>query len=74
MRLLLLLGCAALCLGADRFDANKIDPEAAGMDAERLAAIPARMKEFVEQGTTAGIVTIVARHGHVASFEATGYQ
>jgi CubicO group peptidase (beta-lactamase class C family) len=74
MKLLLLLGCAVLCLGADRFDANKIDPEAAGMNAERLAAVPARMKEFVEQGTTAGMVTIVARHGHVASFEATGYQ
>jgi CubicO group peptidase (beta-lactamase class C family) len=75
MKLLLTLGCcAALCQGAATFDIKKIDPEAAGMNAERLAAIPLRMKEFVEQGTTAGPVTIVARHGHVASFEAIGYQ
>jgi CubicO group peptidase (beta-lactamase class C family) len=81
MKLLLLLGCAVgcavLCLGADkseRFDTNDIDPDAAGMSSKRLAAIPLRMKEFVEEGTTSGMVTIVARHGHVASFEATGYQ
>jgi CubicO group peptidase (beta-lactamase class C family) len=74
MRFLLVLGCAVLCLGSDRFDPNKIDPEAAGMNPERVAAIPVRMKEFVEQGTTAGMVTIVARHGHVASFEVAGYQ
>ncbi len=46
----------------------------AGMDAERLARIPARMKEFVDKGTIAGVVTLVARHGVVASLEAVGYQ
>src|SRR3990172_2863806 len=46
----------------------------AGMDPERLARIPARMKEFVEKGTIAGAVTLVARHGVVASLEAVGYQ
>ena len=46
----------------------------AGMDAERLARIPARMKAFVDQGTVAGVVTLVARHGAVASLEAVGYQ
>ena len=45
-----------------------------GMDPERLGRIPARMKEFVEQGTIAGAVTLVARHGVVASLEAVGYQ
>lgn len=44
------------------------------MNAQRLAAIPARMKEYVEANQTAGIVTIVARHGKMASFEAAGYQ
>jgi len=44
------------------------------MNAERLAAIPVRMKEYVDANQTAGTVTIVARHGKVASFEATGYQ
>ena len=53
--------------------ANGADPAAAGMDAARLAGIPAKMKEFVEKGTAAGFVTLVARHGHVASLEAVGY-
>jgi CubicO group peptidase (beta-lactamase class C family) len=44
------------------------------MDPVRLARIPARMKEFVDAGKTAGIVTLVARHGHVASLEAVGFQ
>ncbi len=44
------------------------------MDAERLARIPARMKEFVDSGTIAGAVTLVARDGVVVSLEAVGYQ
>ncbi len=46
----------------------------AGMDPERLTRIPVRMKAFVDQGTVAGVVTLVARHGVVASMEAVGYQ
>lgn len=45
-----------------------------GMDSERLSRIPARMKSFVEQGSIAGTVTLVARRGHVVSLEAVGYQ
>ena len=44
------------------------------MNAAGLARIPVRMKEFVTAGKTAGVVTLVARHGHVASLEAVGYQ
>src|SRR5258708_10290240 len=72
--LFLLIGAAFVCFGADKFDTNQIDPAAAGMSAERLAAIPIRMKEFVDEGKASGVVTIVARHGQVASFEAVGYQ
>ena len=64
----LLLSCSFFSFAADP------DPHAAGMNAERLAAIPVRMKEYVDANQTAGTVTIVARHGKVASFEATGYQ
>ena len=32
------------------------------------------MKEFVDAGKTAGVVTLVARHGRVASLDAVGYQ
>jgi len=51
-----------------------IDPGRAGMDAERLARIPARMKAFVDKGTIAGSVTLVTRRGAVAALDAVGYQ
>src|SRR5580692_11463577 len=70
----LVLGCTLAALAADPFVISKIDPEAAGMNPARLARIPARMKEFVAAGNTAGVVTLVARHGHVAGLEAVGYQ
>lgn len=44
-----------------------------GLDPDRLARIPARMKQFVEKGTAAGIVTLVARRGQVAALDAVGY-
>lgn len=64
--LLLLAGFAAA--------ADKPDPAAAGMDPARLARIPVRMKEFVDSGKAAGIVTLVARHGKLAELDAVGYQ
>jgi CubicO group peptidase (beta-lactamase class C family) len=65
-RLALLFGCATAALGGD--------PSGAGMDAKRLARIPARMQEFVDAGKAAGIVTLVARHGKIASLDAVGYR
>ncbi len=46
----------------------------AQMDAERLKMIPARMNSFVQQGTMAGAVTLVARRGEVVSLDAVGFQ
>ena len=46
----------------------------AGLEPDRLARIPGRMQEFVDSGTIAGAVTLVARHGEVVSLEAVGYQ
>lgn len=54
--------------------AQEVAQAKAGMDPERLARIPVRMKEFVDTGTVAGVVTLVARHGEVVSLEAVGYQ
>ncbi len=45
----------------------------AGFDPARLKEIPARMQKFVDDSTVAGAVTLVARHGQVASVEAVGY-
>jgi CubicO group peptidase (beta-lactamase class C family) len=72
--LTLALSCALAALAAVPFATDKTDPAAAGMDSARLARIPIRMKEFVDAGKTAGVVTLVARHGHVASLDAVGYQ
>ena len=74
IKVLLLLSFVAAASASDRLDVSKIDSEAAGMNAVQLSKIPARMKEYVDAGQTAGMVTIVARHGHVASFEAVGFQ
>jgi CubicO group peptidase (beta-lactamase class C family) len=59
---------------SDLFAPEKTDPAAAGMDPVLLARIPAKMKTYVDQGTASGFVTIVVRHGHVASLDAVGYQ
>ncbi|MGA8028800.1 MAG: serine hydrolase domain-containing protein [Bryobacteraceae bacterium] len=71
---LLLIGCSFASFAADRLDVNKVSPEAAAMSAERLAAIPIRMKAYVDANQAAGMVTILGRHGRVASFDAVGYQ
>ncbi|MBS1873183.1 MAG: beta-lactamase family protein [Acidobacteria bacterium] len=45
-----------------------------GLDAERLARIAPRMKQFAERGQIAGAVTLVARHGQIAHLAASGWQ
>jgi CubicO group peptidase (beta-lactamase class C family) len=60
------LGCVLAASAAGSDDA--------GMSAARLARIPVRMKEFVDAGKTAGVVTLVERHGKVAEFDAVGHQ
>ena len=72
--LLLLLGYSLLAPAATNFATGKTDPESAGMNPARLARIPGRMQEFVRAGKTAGVVTLVARHGHVAALDAVGYR
>lgn len=49
-------------------------PSETGLDPERLARLNARMKSLVDRGLIAGAVTLVARHGVVASVAAVGYQ
>ncbi len=44
-----------------------------GLDPAALARIPKRMQELVDNGTLAGAVTLVQRHGALASLEAVGF-
>src|SRR6266404_4781569 len=46
--------------------------EAVGMSTGRLARLSEGMTSLVDQGRVAGVVTMVARHGKVIEFEATG--
>ena len=50
------------------------NPEAAQLDGSVLKNIPKRMQEFVNASKTAGVVTLLARNGHIASFETVGYR
>ena len=67
---------SALSLGLVEllFFAASAFAQTAGMDPERLKAIPVRMQAFVDQGTAAGFVTLLARHGQVAQLAAVGFQ
>jgi len=47
-------------------------PTESGLDARRLKEIPRQLRRFVEDGTIAGAVTLVARHDRVASLEVVG--
>lgn len=66
----LLISPLALC-AASSIQAN---PSKAGLDPERLALIPARMKQLVDQHLGAGVVTLVMRRGVVGEFDAVGWQ
>src|ERR1700729_3271515 len=49
------------------FAANPFPPDASGLYSPGRGKIRPRMQEFVDHGTAAGFVTLVARHGRVAS-------
>src|SRR6187549_1658380 len=66
------IATAALAIWA----APPVDPgtvQKAGMDSTTLQRIPKRMQELVDQGVLSGAVTLVQRHGALASLEAVGW-
>lgn len=50
------------------------DPPKPAIDEQRLAAIPARMQDYVASGEFAGIVTLALRNGQVLQTSAVGMQ
>jgi CubicO group peptidase (beta-lactamase class C family) len=69
------LVCSGLlhpAFGAGQSPLPAAKPESVGLSAERLARLPDGMKSLVDQGRLAGVVTMVARHGKLVEFEATG--
>lgn len=67
------LGALALIALAG-FASDVVNPGKARMDPVRLKRIPARMQKFVDDGTAAGFVTLIMRHGAIAELSATGWQ
>ncbi len=57
---------------ADQSPLPSAKPESVGMSSQRLTRLGDGMKSLVDQGRLAGVVTMVARHGKVVEFEATG--
>lgn len=50
------------------------EPASVGMSAEAMASFDTAMRKMVDDGSLAGMVTLVARHGKIVNFEAFGYQ
>lgn len=49
-------------------------PEELGLSGEGLARIGPAMQELIDQGTTAGIMTMVAREGRIVHWDARGWR
>jgi len=47
-------------------------PTESGLDARTLKEVPGRLQRFVEDGTIAGAVALIARHDRIALLEAVG--
>ena len=76
MRRTLVVVTALLCLlttaAAHAQTLATAKPEDVGLSSERLARIAARLRADAEQGIIPGSVLLVARHGKIAMFEASG--
>jgi CubicO group peptidase (beta-lactamase class C family) len=68
-RIVLLVGA----IGA-MFAATPPQEPTTDLDTSVLGKIRPRLQEFVDQGTAAGFVTLVAHRGHIANLDAIGWQ
>ena len=69
LALLLVLSAPAAAQGLPR-----ARPSELGLDSARLAAIAPLLRDAVERGEVAGVVTLVARHGRIAAMDSAGYR
>ncbi len=75
-RTLLWIIVGAIALPANLFaeEIAVVLPESLGLSSGRLQRITASVEELIQKEQLAGAVTLVARRGQVAYFEATGWQ
>jgi CubicO group peptidase (beta-lactamase class C family) len=72
--LTVLLGLALLTLPLSAGSVGTAKPEKVGFSTERLGRIREAVARHLEARSLAGAVTLVARHGRIAQFEAHGRQ
>lgn len=68
------LWALALVLTANAAALETVQPEAAGMSAERLQRLSRVLQEYVDAGELSGAVVLVSRHGKIVVHEAFGYR
>jgi CubicO group peptidase (beta-lactamase class C family) len=66
----LILCLLTLPLAAEKLP--RVDPDKAGMSAERLERITTAMQQYIDQGKLPGLVTLVTRDGKIVYFKALG--
>lgn len=71
-----LLACASASSGPaiTRAGLPAADPEDVGLSSSELARIRPAIQDFIDDGRSAGAVTLVARHGRVVHWEAQGWR
>ena len=55
-------------------DLAMVEPSEVGLDPAKVEKFTSEMKKLVDDGQLAGMVTMIARHGKIAQFEAFGYR
>ena len=73
LALALLVSPAAL-RGAEDDVVPMATPEEVGMSSERLQRVDDLVQRYIDDDMLAGAITLIARHGKVAHFEAQGWQ
>ena len=71
-RFLIIATISALALPAIAADLPRARPEVVGLSTQRLERIGEVMQRYVDEGRLGGVVTLVARGGKVAHFQAFG--
>jgi CubicO group peptidase (beta-lactamase class C family) len=54
------------------FEIPAVDPAKEGFSTERLQRLDAKMHSYVDSGGTAGVITVIARHGRIVHFNVYG--
>ena len=71
--LFLAVAASALPFGAFGGAVPHATPEDVGLSSERLQQVTEVVRRHIEAGDVSGAVTLVARRGHIAHFEAQGF-